>query len=328
MIKHNHKPNLSFLIIIFILQILLALVIAQIYLLSQNSLKNNGQWLSTKRDLEMGVLGGESYFSQRQALAQYRLNLGAWHGYQELIYKNKINPQEIKVDFFLTDNSYFYFVFNKDADKFSGIRISINNDFNSIYVTADDSGEFIKKEKLALNNLKKNKWNHLRVNFRENSFSLFINQKLIGNFEENLLAKQSFGFRGSSKAVLIDNILVQQKGSGTIIKEDFYNKGQWVRSLVIILLIVIVFNIGGFFLGILGRNPLSKIYLNITAVNVFLLLILTSYLIFDFFLQSKRYPNPDSFFRQLRKKEQAWREKAIDSLNREIMEKYMDKYYD
>ncbi len=150
------------------------------------------------------------------------MNLGAWHGFQEVIYKEPLNPEEIETDFLLTDNSYFYLIFNKDKDNFSAIRISVNKAFKSAFVTANTNGKFTKKTELPINNLKKNHWNHLKIIFNNNSVTFFINKQLIGNFSKTLLLKQHFGFRGSFNPVYIDNVIVKQKGSG--VKRTFKDK--------------------------------------------------------------------------------------------------------
>lgn len=327
MIKTDHGHKLR-LIITCVLQILLAIVTGLIYLLSQNTLQNNGKWLSTKMGLGMNVLAARNYFSGRQALAKCRLNLGAWHGYQEVIYKSGVNPQRIEFDFFLTDDSYFYFVLNKNADKFSGIRISINDAFSSMYFTAHDSGEFTDKRKVAVNTVERGKWNHVKATFIENGFYLFINGNLTGNFRETLLDKQNFGFRGSSRRVLIDNIFVQLKDPGGVIRENFFNTAEWAKILITALTGIILLNAGILFFLVFRKKPILEILSNITAVNVLSLSILVSWLMIDFLLLSDRYPNPEGLFSKIRRQERSWVTREAESINRSIMEEYTDRQDD
>lgn len=74
-----------------------ALLISKNYLLLQNNLKNNGSWQATKVNLEMGVMGAWNFFSQTQPLNGEKLNLGSWHGFQEVITTNKYLFDEISL---------------------------------------------------------------------------------------------------------------------------------------------------------------------------------------------------------------------------------------
>ena len=49
-----------------------------------NTLENNGRWYSQKADLEMGVMGAQDFMVTQRGLAGGRMDLGAWHGYQEV----------------------------------------------------------------------------------------------------------------------------------------------------------------------------------------------------------------------------------------------------
>ena len=89
-----------------------------------NTLYQNGQWMPTKVSFKKNLEGGLDFYFSRTALAQGHLNLSCWHGYQEVVYKKGITPGEIDFDFKLSENAYIVFEFNKDANQFSGIRLS------------------------------------------------------------------------------------------------------------------------------------------------------------------------------------------------------------
>jgi len=56
-----------------------------------HSLFKNNNWISSKTKLEKGVMGAWSFFVTYRALAHNHIDLGTWHGYQEVFYKKNIN---------------------------------------------------------------------------------------------------------------------------------------------------------------------------------------------------------------------------------------------
>ena len=102
------------LLVIFLSQVLLAVIATKTYLVYTNTLEVNDNWLVTKNDLEMKVIGSTNYYTDRQALAFEKLNLGAWHGFQEVLYKYMFNPSRVSFDVFIPEKGYLYFIFNKN----------------------------------------------------------------------------------------------------------------------------------------------------------------------------------------------------------------------
>ena len=95
------KKNLLLIVICIALQVIIGIIISDTYLLLCNTIHNNGNWISSKTKLENGVIGAYSFVLERQALAKGHLNLGAWHGFQEVLYKDKLYVEEIAFDFLL-----------------------------------------------------------------------------------------------------------------------------------------------------------------------------------------------------------------------------------
>lgn len=76
---------LSLLVVVGLLMALLGSV--------ENTLQNNGRWLVTKAMAKIVLMGAQSYSKGTQALAEGRLDLGAWHGFQEVVFKQKLIPE-------------------------------------------------------------------------------------------------------------------------------------------------------------------------------------------------------------------------------------------
>jgi hypothetical protein len=80
-----------------VLALLAAWVVEKAVLRQGNTLHANGRWESTKVGLERGILGAVSFLTTRPALHRDRLDLGAWHGFHELLLKQPLAPAEISL---------------------------------------------------------------------------------------------------------------------------------------------------------------------------------------------------------------------------------------
>ena len=85
-----------------VLQSALGVVAARAWLAQHNTLLANGRWASTKTELERGLMGAYAFVTERNALAGGMLNLGAWHGYNEVRYSDELAaPRRVELDFYL-----------------------------------------------------------------------------------------------------------------------------------------------------------------------------------------------------------------------------------
>jgi len=220
-----------------------------------NSLYNNGNWVSTKASLEKGVMGSVAYFVTQKAVERDHLDLRSWHGYQEVVYKDPVDPRYVKFDAFVEGLAEFTFIFNKDSAGFCGFRIHENEKDEYVFFSASPGGRFIKKEKFQVNNLKAHAWNRFEVIFNQREVELKVNNVPVGSFCIDLIKNQVIGFRGSRNAieidekgmrkdvvrVLIDNVVIQ--GQHGRFCEDFTNrKGFWL-ILLLISSVLSVFNL-------------------------------------------------------------------------------------
>ncbi len=222
----------------------------------------------------MHLLGSDNYYYDKVALRQSQLNLGAWHGFQGVLYRHTINPDVVEFDFSLTDNSYFYFIFNKNGETFTGIRISSHDAYKNMLVTAFSNGEFISKRELNLKNTVSLKWNHVKLNFNDkDSFSLYINNTFIGSFQGELSEKQHIGFRGSFNPVYIDNVFIKLRDSAGIIKESFANRKNQFASGILFFLIIITISLAAGSLHLLRKKDIKNVAFNLIMINMIILLI-------------------------------------------------------
>jgi len=269
-----------------------------IYAPLKNTLNRNGRWLSSKIALGKYVCGSEDFFCGRPALAFNHLNLGAWHGFQELITKSDFPLSSIDVDFYLSNHSYFYFIFNKTQDEFSAVRLSNHSLFPSAFLKIKDSGEYISTQAFTTPDLLANRWHHLKLIFDATNNKLGINidhQETIAINTSITTSKQHIGFRGSYQTVLIDNILAANQYNQIVFSDNFnYHDPQAVIKFVFVFLLL-TFVAASIYFSIKRIKMNSAIALYSTIIFLFnLLLFLVMAKIYIHFFYINAYPNPNS----------------------------------
>jgi len=200
------------------------------YLLLNNTLNDNGKWVSTKQGLEMEVMGWSSFMNTTQALAGCRLNLDAWHGHQELLTAAQMHGLvKAEFDFRLSPGAHLAFVLDKGPERFSGIRISASNVLKSQYFVARNDGEFLETRDLAVPQIVPNRWNHCRFEVLSNKGLLVVNGTRVDVGPLSFSPDPTPGFRGCEKPVAIDNVVFQ--GRDRILLEDRFlvaeNRGRY-----------------------------------------------------------------------------------------------------
>lgn len=276
----------AFLLLFILLSSFLASRLLSLY---QNTLYSNGRWIVSKTRLKKAVVGAYGFLIARNTLAGQHLDLSKWYGFQEVIYKDALDISEITFDLLLDKNSYAIFIFNKNQEGFSGIRISTNSLFKNLYFISKDSGEFTDRRELNIANVRENSWQRCRIIFGKNNFTLFVNKALVGNFKAALLPQQFFGFRGGRNKVLIDNVVVRLKNSGQITTESFDKKDTKLFFFCLIIAVAVSMFIGLAF-RITRKDALRSVIGRLIVFNILAATGLLLLLAFDCFYLSSRYP--------------------------------------
>ncbi len=274
------KKDVKIKISLIIFAIILSYLITSFFLYSRNTLYNNRNWQSTKVSLSKGVMGAVSYFVTPTALAHNKLNLGAWHGYQELLYKDKVSPSYVSFNVLPKQPFEFSFIFNKDEKSYSGIRFNVRDTKNNYYFTSIDD-EFIEKEPIKIKNLNYNDWNRVLIQFTDEKFTLFINEKPIGNSNLKVKDQQFIGFRGGQNEVLIDDVVINDKSKKII--ETFRNKNKFLFLFALIFAVMSIIN----FLIATSDNKLSLYYC--FMINLALIVIISGFYLYYYNYKSTIY---------------------------------------
>jgi len=213
--------------------------IACIYLVANNTIDNNGAWISSKQGLELPLMGAYSYTRKTQALARGHLDLGAWHGFQELIFRNSLYFVK-QIDFDFSPGRDFSLILTKDDKQFSGIRLAWAQGVDSAYFIADAGGGFLSSRKLTIPaNLALAPWAHFSLKIQEGMPVLTINGMSVDLGDLKLSEPYTVGFRGSAISTLIDNLVILREGLNPI-EDSFFSTNAW-RPVFHLSLIAVVF---------------------------------------------------------------------------------------
>lgn len=315
------KGNLLFAVLCLGLQIPFGIIVSHYYLLDQNTLANNGAWISSKRNLGTSVMGARSFTEQPHALAKNRLNLAAWHGFQEVIYKDSLHLKQVEFDFLLGPSAYLNFIFNKHQMGFSGIRISTNRHFDSMYFTASGIGEFLQRTSLRIPRVSAGNWHQLTIRFEGEHVVAFLDDRQVGKFNGDFEEAQRIGFRGGRNMALVDNIFIYQNDA-TIIHETFQNsKGSFLITVISVVIAMIL----SFIVALLLRL-VRKLHGKILAFYVIMfniVLVFIAVLMFSF--QSWKAPSYPRIDINMEQREDDWKRKSVTQTVTYIQKNYPEK---
>jgi lysophospholipase L1-like esterase len=227
---------------IFILVIVLfcSFCITTLYVRQNNTLSKVQHWRSLKMDLQKTVMASFSFFATRKALSGHNLDLGTWHGFNEVVSIKDFDAANVSFNFFLKDSQYISFHYNRTADSFSGFLVSSNQHISSKFFRGDSFGKFTLDQNLNITNLKINDWNNAKIQFGSEKSILFINSVLISSDLPAALQKQHIGFKGSGHSgSYIDSITVNNN-DGSVWSESFDNSENFYKTFIMVSSIFLI----------------------------------------------------------------------------------------
>ena len=216
---------------------LLAAIVTEIGRGWNHTLASNGRWTSTKVLIRPDGVGGDPYLWSRRALPDDQLDLSAWYGFQEVLYREPLRMREIRFDLLLARDAWAYLIFNKDAAGFSAIRLSANANYENLFVQATDMGRFSSRVKLDAATLTPEVRHAIRVDLDRDKgeVRLFVDERSAGNVAAPVLDRMNVGFRGDALQALVDNVLIRTRDPEATITEDFHSRTDRLRGFLVAL---------------------------------------------------------------------------------------------
>ncbi len=293
------------------------------YAVLHNTLEHNGQWNSTKTQLEKGVMGSWSFFQGTQPLRHNHLDLSAWFGYQEVISKKEYTPAEIKFRFLLKPDAYIYAIFGKSDSIFSAYRLSTNKIFSNSFVAGETSGRFRSTRDFNAE-IKPDRWHYATIKFFPDKFSpngklviLYIDKKEVASFLSMDLTLGFIGFRGGAKTSLVDDIVVTDR-TNSIVFRDSFSFGDWQVAVWFVFGSIIFFLILERIRRAFRKKARRKSILPLTFQISVLVFVLVLYVIISHIADG--YPRTENFVLPfLGTKNKFSKENEIENINKTIL---------
>lgn len=251
---------------------LTAFFIATLISEQTNTLFLNGRWHSSKLDLERPAIGAVAFFTTRNALAGNKLNLEAWHAYNEVTSKDTFEPLQLNIDFSLAENSDLTVQFARTELGYKAIRISPLPEYGVSYIEVDNVGLITSQQKISETNYLLEK-NELQINFLNRGVEVYINQKKIGSIDNLEAFSGKIGFRSQAGMTWVDDVSLKLQ-NGKQFDESFSNpkfNSYFLRVLGALFLVSLLL----LFIFKLNQNTFfahQLVYMNIMVVVVLILL--------------------------------------------------------
>jgi lysophospholipase L1-like esterase len=301
-LKKRRKKDLFY--IYGISLVILVLFGSYFTLLTKNSIQNNGNWEATKTTLKMYVLGSDAFFNGRQALSHNRLNLGAWHGFQEVISRKAFPIKEASFSFYLEKDAYLYILFNRAGkeDNYSALRLSSDPRFSNSIFQVSNKGKFLERTPVPIPMVEVGQWHQCKISFLKDALHLSLNKKSMGTFSIPLKGSQMIGFRGGYRNTCVDDIILRDNENLVLLKESFSNKKNLLTIIIKILILAL------FIHSVFALFATKK---KIESQNLFFSLILfnlvtASILLIASFYYSSFYTDTYPHEKHHRKREERW----------------------
>jgi lysophospholipase L1-like esterase len=263
---------------------------------SRNVLLTNGQWVSSKLLMQMYVMGSEQFMTTRNALFRDRLHLGEWHGFNEVSLKERVEPAAIEYRFRLSRGAYIYFIFNRSASGHSGIRLSRNAKFPSMFYQADRLNKFVSRTALDLTpSGLSDGWHNLVLSFGSGQVIANLDGAALASMPAKIEGPQIIGLRGGSLPADVDSVRITGKDGRTILDDSFSNRRHYWTILAAVAVVSLLV-IGLTTIPLLRRHSPIEFKLGVFGCLMGLgvaIMVLSLLFGFDYFFWSSRYPYKD-----------------------------------
>lgn len=235
---------------------------------SKNVLHHYPHIQSSKLRMEKGLTSAAAFVSTQISLAQQKLNLGAWHGFQEVVFTPSFDLKVSSIDLdlqFTPPCGIFYLYLIDQTGTRMGLRLSHHRDFVPIFFTMDKEGQFLEKKELSFFMA----WEmafHLRLVGSGGKMQLFLNGKEWGSWDKRPTGKVQLALASYGNFYLtVDNILVQDENHRPLIDEAFDLKSVRKKSFLQAALFFLALNL--LYVGLVWKKKsrhkiLYNLYLN------------------------------------------------------------------
>jgi lysophospholipase L1-like esterase len=270
------------------LALLFSISIALVWTQFHQKPKYYPELIGVKTEMKLKVAHGNLFSDYRNALYLGHLNLGPWHGHNQMRWFEDLEGLgSIETDFRLEDRAFLEFCFKGLDQTQTVVRLSANPDWGSEVQRQNSSGR-IESRQIINELVPSDVWQKLRLVFTARGsgiVELAGRQLAQFNFQE----PYEFSFRNGARQAMLDGISFNDSQGGKIANLSFWGaRFFWPAFSAIFVL--------SLFLLRMGLNWRSKFRLQVLRT-----ILLTSGIIFsifwilDYFYFSNRYRLEHSF---------------------------------
>ena len=205
-----------------VLVVATALLFRTLYLESGNTLHDNGRWMSSRVGLRYGILGSVAFLTTRTALHRNRLDLGVWHRYQEVLYRDPLRLASLEADFRLGEPGYLVVLFDHTGEAFQGVRLSRDGDHPSACLAGTGEGGFTRRAPLDPGRLG-DAWHRIALLADGDGYAVQVDGRPVGRCGAVPAQPGRVGFRSSrARKIQVDDVVIRGAGGAEVV-EDFAN---------------------------------------------------------------------------------------------------------
>lgn len=194
---------------------------AYVYAWYTNSLVRGGRWVSSKTQLERGVMGAHAFASSCHTLSGEELDLGRWFGFQEVLLREPLAAEALELDFLPRPGAHLSVLYGVGPETRAGLRLSTDPAIPSGRFRCTAAGEFLEFEPLPALAVVPDAWSHLALSFSPAG----VEARLAGQPAVPLgpapAGAQRLGLRGGLQSVRVDDVEV--RAAGASFHERFFN---------------------------------------------------------------------------------------------------------
>ena len=212
-----NAPRVLAQVVVGIFAVVVGSQLATMHVSLQNSLADM-PFVSSKLLVARSVIAAGAYMTTTVAVSGNRLNLGAWHGFQELFIDRAFTPPfVVEWTYRLPrSGSYLSFLYGPEGDRLAGLRMSRDARFPSMAFRAVGQ-EFVEKQPLGPDASR----GRLRCVFEPESVSCERNGSEIWRGHGAGAAPLRLGFRGGHQPAYLDDVAVMGADGQLLFEERF-----------------------------------------------------------------------------------------------------------
>jgi lysophospholipase L1-like esterase len=308
-------------LLIALLQIPASVAFSLLVLLQGNTMADNENWTVSKAEMWRPPMGWEQYLEGHEATHRNALDLGKWHGFQEVVLVHPIPEGANRLSFGLRldPGAYITVLFNWTKRGARGLRLSRDERFPSAMLDIEGRYRFAGREPLALSRPMGDGWHEIDLEFAGDAMHLRIDGRSEASVRAALRPGKAIGFRGSFASAVIDDVRIR-RGDEVVFHDGFFAaRGFWLLAIGAFTLLSMVS--AAMFARARRRDPGRARDLRFALVGLHLVLAVVLWILVAgvFLFRGRSHPpawmvggrrnDPEAYFRNVTKPFEDWDER-------------------